>query len=209
LTAQNAAVYVTINGSNIPLTYNAYYKEYSAKAPLLSVKDKLQLAVNCEGKTIQSSCIIPEEPNYNMKYNGFKITSSDGWGDDKVYSYTFTNLSSEKTSYYRLIFSGYYKYHGKTNKQELYQKRVDCYMLRPNESISIEATSSIYEETEIDSIRYYVIRSDEHYYKYHTSVWKYQGEDFFTEPSIIYSNIEGGIGVFSAFTMKSDTTILR
>jgi hypothetical protein len=46
----------------------------------------------------------------------------------------------------------------------------------------------------------YVLETDENYYKYHTSLKRYNNaEDPFTEFSPVFSNIEGGFGIFSAY----------
>lgn len=36
------------------------------------------------------------------------------------------------------------------------------------------------------------------YYNYHNSLYNYTGDDPFSEPTIIYTNIDGGLGVFAA-----------
>lgn len=36
------------------------------------------------------------------------------------------------------------------------------------------------------------------YYKYHTSLYNYSGDDPFSEPTIIYTNVKDGLGVFAA-----------
>ena len=55
------------------------------------------------------------------------------------------------------------------------------------------------------SIQYIIVKAtvlevDAHYYKYHTSLSNYQGgSDPFTEFSPVYSNVEGGYGVFCSY----------
>jgi hypothetical protein len=36
------------------------------------------------------------------------------------------------------------------------------------------------------------------YYQYHNSLYNYHGDDAFSEPTIIYTNVDGGLGVFAA-----------
>lgn len=54
------------------------------------------------------------------------------------------------------------------------------------------------EKTGSRGAKFYLSTTDEHYYKYFTSLKNYAGEDFFSEPSKLYSNIENGYGVFAA-----------
>ncbi len=53
-----------------------------------------------------------------------------------------------------------------------------------------------------DSSRFYlaICLTDEHYYKYHKAIYNSDDENPFAEPYPIYSNINGGLGVFAAFT---------
>jgi len=46
---------------------------------------------------------------------------------------------------------------------------------------------------------FFLALTDIHYYNYHRSVFNFDGENPFSEPSPVYSNIEGGLGVFAAF----------
>lgn len=48
-------------------------------------------------------------------------------------------------------------------------------------------------------IRLYISQTDDHYFKFHQSIINYQDENPFAEPTPVYSNIEGGLGVFAAF----------
>ncbi len=46
----------------------------------------------------------------------------------------------------------------------------------------------------------YVMNADVHYYKYHYDLYNYQEDNPFAEPALFYTNIEGGIGIFGAYT---------
>jgi hypothetical protein len=46
-----------------------------------------------------------------------------------------------------------------------------------------------------------IISTDEHYYRYHKSFYNWDSDNPFSEPSPIYSNIEGGLGVFASYTL--------
>ncbi len=48
----------------------------------------------------------------------------------------------------------------------------------------------------------YILVTSPEYYHYHESVEKYS-EGVFREPSQIYTNINGGLGVFGAYTAYS------
>lgn len=56
----------------------------------------------------------------------------------------------------------------------------------------------------------YVLNTDETYFKYHQSLQNYSGtDDPFTEFSPVYSNIEGGLGVFASYVRHKKVMKLK
>lgn len=49
----------------------------------------------------------------------------------------------------------------------------------------------------------YLYNCNVDYYKFHLSLKNYSGEDPFSEPTLIYTNIKGGLGVFAGYTVSS------
>lgn len=49
----------------------------------------------------------------------------------------------------------------------------------------------------------YLLKTDVYYYHYHKSVQTYQDENPFAEPTLTYSNITGGLGVFCAYNQTT------
>ena len=57
---------------------------------------------------------------------------------------------------------------------------------------------------------FYYQNTDKGYYDYHKSLMKYTGGDNpFTEPSPLFSNITGGLGIFASYTLDSLVIRLR
>lgn len=48
-------------------------------------------------------------------------------------------------------------------------------------------------------MKFYLLATDEHYYHLHRSLERYIPDNPFTEPTIIYSNINEGLGVFAGY----------
>jgi hypothetical protein len=70
--------------------------------------------------------------------------------------------------------------------------------------------STQYHPSNSDSVKtvIYILNTDKEYFNYHQSLGKYAGgEDPFTEVSPVFSNINGGLGIFAAFTV--DSLIIR
>ena len=44
-----------------------------------------------------------------------------------------------------------------------------------------------------------LLHTDIHYYQYHRSVQQSRGDNPFTEPSLVYTNVTGGLGVFAGY----------
>lgn len=62
------------------------------------------------------------------------------------------------------------------------------------------AVYTSYPKSKIISITMEVYNTDEHYFKYHRSVQtRGDSDNPFVEPSLIYTNIEGGLGCFAAY----------
>jgi len=75
---------------------------------------------------------------------------------------------------------------------------------------SLVKTSHIIDPVMSDSsfLRFYIMFTDKAYYTYHQSLNNYSNdENPFTEITPVFSNITGGLGIFSAYT--SDTVIVR
>jgi hypothetical protein len=53
-------------------------------------------------------------------------------------------------------------------------------------------------------LRIYLLSTDKPYYDFHKSLENYSlGDAPFTEPSFLYSNIKGGLGIFASYTLDS------
>ena len=62
-----------------------------------------------------------------------------------------------------------------------------------------ELTAYYGSDNPITSIKAFVIRGSEEYQRFHKTVYNQSPDDPFSEPSIIYSNVDGGLGVFAGY----------
>jgi len=69
--------------------------------------------------------------------------------------------------------------------------------------------SDIYPKSDSAFLVFYILNTDEAYYLYHKSLEGYSGggDDPFTEISPVYSNVNGGLGIFAAYS--ADSLVLR
>ena len=64
--------------------------------------------------------------------------------------------------------------------------------------------NTFYESADSAFLKIYLFNTDKAYYDFHTSFMNYSGgRDPFTENSPVFSNIEGGLGVFASYTIDS------
>ena len=62
-----------------------------------------------------------------------------------------------------------------------------------------EMTAYYGSDNPITSVKAFVIRGSEEYYRFHKTVYNQSPGDPFSEPSIVYSNVDGGLGVFAGY----------
>ena len=70
--------------------------------------------------------------------------------------------------------------------------------------IIYEGKSLIFKsDTKIEQVSMSILNADEAYYKYHRSIENSNNDNPFAEPSLIYSNITGGLGCFASYNMST------
>ncbi len=193
----NADVAIYKNGNKYLLQYDANSETYY-KAINTDIGDDFSLKINYKDKVLESKCRIVEEPKYTIEYLGSRNKDNDGYSG-LIHEIKIVCNNTQETNYYRLNFAfkylGYYQQAYTTN---------EFYTISNGESKTISIQGDYNENA--DSLIVIVINSDEHYYRYHTTVKNYSGGgDFFTEPGIIYNNIENGIGIFSSYYRKTSS----
>jgi hypothetical protein len=62
-----------------------------------------------------------------------------------------------------------------------------------------EMTAYYGSDNPLVNVKAYVIRGSEEYYRFHKTVYNQSPGDPFSEPSIIYTNVDGGLGVFAGY----------
>ncbi len=167
-----------------------------------------------DGQTSLASCHVPQIPPQDVSIADF----TRGSNPDFYYArlrIKFTDQAG-KRNYYRVIFfeeyspnpnEHYYNYdNGNIDRKEFFD---DLYGgTNYDGQVMYSNIITIYNYVIYEN-KYWVrvLSCDENYYKYYTTA-AMNGETFFTEPSIIYTNIENGTGFFGAI-MYSDILITQ
>lgn len=179
------------------------------------------LRVSCEkGLTAEAICTVPDKKIFLMEVDTFSIIKEDQYSPYQgIYrslnlKAKFSDLPDEE-NFYRIFgsFRSYSKFYTGTG-----------YITFDNEFISdkgmdgekIASTMSEYfghlYSSAKDSlfVNIYLYNTEKSYYLFHKSLKDYNdGENPFTEASPVYSNINGGFGIFTSYTIDSLVVRLR
>ena len=204
----NANVSFISNGNTINLKYDTTERCYITTNANYNIGDVVDMSIKYSDRDeLTATSIIPSAPLFDLKYLGVKTIDHGDYSDTRI-EFDFKCLGKDLINYYRVNMTSYSTQNGMNNiKENMYMGEYELLKMEPNKLIKISA--SYYKDNIPDSIKYHVINCSEEYYKYHMSVNNYQGDDFFVEPSLIFSNVENGLGNFSAFNMVSDTLIVK
>ncbi len=207
----SATVILSKGNQHYNMKWDSIGSQYIATNTFFKENDVLKLDISYQTHKVKASCTIPSKPQYEMKYKGVEDVSNSDYISHMLV-YNFTNKSTASNSYYRILFLGYYfdKSSQKVYSSNLYNSESDLLSLVAGESKEIKVYYDSYGSYyRLDSVKYYIIHCSNDYYKYHKSVYNYSGDDFFVEPSIIYNNVEGGLGIFSSYYLVTDTNIIN
>ena len=218
---KDADVYISNNGNKIKLSYvsasnpykgdDSYYIASAAQLDM-NIGEKMELEISePKGNHISSETFIPSKPNYTLN-----LISTDSIKDDwSEFGYTFKysfdlqGNNDDNINYYTTNAMGYYydTYVGiDSTFLRDYSTGTSYYKIPKGNTIKMVFNSY----RPLDSIKVSVLHTDEAYYKYHNSVALFDGGDNpFSEPVIIYSNIKNGLGVFCSYNTSHQTFIIK
>lgn len=202
----NATVKISDENNEYLLSYNPDYRCYFSghnQIKIVPGKEYKLYISSPDGKKVESSCIIPNSPT--VKIELLKTDSSEGWnGMDYSRKFKLTNLSQEIKFF--SIYRQYYSFQNFERDTFYYVQKELLIEIEPNSSTSFTLYDYSYDEfgSKSQSINdsLLVYQTDESYYRYHYTIENSYDGDPFSEPSITYSNISNGLGVFCAYNKK-------
>ncbi len=202
---EGATVVVSNGSSNYLLSYDNVESYYVSNVDNFKSGDKLKLRVTYDDKELISDCTIPAEPLYEVEYLGGKYANTGGGYLDYVHKVKLVCKNTQDLSYYRVKFE--VKRNDFEDYNEVYSAN-EFIEMSNGESVEFQVNGDW--DNSADSLKMYIINADESYFRYHkTALNQGETEIIFSEPGIIYNNIEGGIGVFSSFSQKNEVFFLN
>ena len=172
---------------------------------------------NENGLSSSAKCTIPDKFDFEITIDTFSVVheSIDEW--DNEYREQFVSVKFKdnpaKENFYHLIgeIDGFYPY-GDTVIlfKEFIRFEKDIFTDRERNADGFISFNGPFQDiccpgTPISYIfRIYLLDTEESYYLYHKSIFDYKDDDNpFTEPTPVYSNIEGGLGIFTSYALDS------
>lgn len=190
-------------GSIYKLDYTRMKIEYGKTYSLKITTDK--------GYKAEASCTVPEKRSFNLDIDTITVYEKN-WPKLAVRA-AFKDIPGESDYYKISIYAGVRRKEPDTG-WSIRPVRIDeplftDYKMDGKELVTITLDGINWQMT-YDSV-YIVARLyhlDESYYRYHKSLDDYEGGDVpFIEPTMVYTNVQGGLGVFTAYAV--DSAVLR
>jgi hypothetical protein len=159
------------------------------------------------GLSAEASCTIPFKRNFKIEIDTSGAVNSSGQYYYVTPTLHFTDFPGEN-NYYRLLYQTIIY----TSKYNIVRNQIGTseYDYFTDKGIDgkrftiVLPVLMINEFVDSSFIKVFLMNTDYNYYNYHKSMGNYSsGEDPFTEPSPVYSNITGGLGIFASYTVDS------
>ena len=155
---------------------------------------------------------IHEQPDYIYYTMDFQLSLADYPGEKNFYrmkvisvAYKTDTLSGKQYKYYSDLLLNR-DYFSNVSREYFTDSGLDGSKIIFKESIMTYDTNYSYYDSAF--MKVYLYNTEESYYLYHTSLDKYRdSENPFTEITPVYSNVTGGLGVFTSYT--DDSLICR
>jgi hypothetical protein len=201
----DATVKISDGTNSISLLYNDIEKQYLAKSSTFMIEagQTYHLEVQtADGEIATASCTTPVNAPPEIEITNIE-TYNDYGNSEKVISFRFKDLDGANDYYHvaaGMQFSNYYdgNYYG-----DIYFETGEPFVSDVNKEggYFIFKTSRLYIQDSVPpDLQIFIAVTDENYYKYHRSIDNYQGDNPFSEPTPVFSNITGGVGVFGSYT---------
>jgi len=207
-TVNNANVVITDGLNTITLPFDPASGKYQVSAAAYPVRPGINYSLSVttpDGYIASADCTIPEGIAPDIEITGIDTLNEYGTISKKV-SFRFRDLPGQG-QFYGIAAGNFYgdEYAYYTYFNQIGFERGEPFVSDKNreEDFFLFKTWDIYEDNEPGNSLYISIAiTDENYYKYHKSVNSFEGDNPFSEPTPVFSNITGGIGIFAGLNGK-------
>lgn len=205
----DATVIMTSSTGNVQLVYDALKECYTTSAiafPIFAGNTYTLTVTTPTGESAEATTTVPSHNGVA----GFSATMTDSLSFDGWFTQLSTHFSYQLNDYggeenrYR-FFSAILLRDTITN--DTIMARYSSLLFTDNNADgqqlqgSLDGNFSDYNPSSTRVVIGYdcwMFNVDRHYYQYHNSLYNYSGDDPFSEPTIIYTNVKDGLGVFAS-----------
>lgn len=200
-----------INTISLDTTRSGYF--FNSSDSPVKEGNTYTIKVNTEtGLSAEASCTVPFRSNFDLSIDTTcSIRHIPGYGADLyVYSNIYFTDTQGEDNYYMFLCEQINYISKWASSPYIFEISVpekayfnDKGRDGVRSKISLQ-TIGVGQDTDSSILKVYLLNTDKAYYEYQKSLANYNsGEDPFTEPSPLYSNITGGLGIFAAYTVDS------
>ena len=170
------------------------------------------------GLKAEAVCTIPNERAFSIETDTFSVPVNNPWtGKKRLYNLKIAvrDIAAEN-NYYRIKASGYgYLRHQQSNETIRFYRDIriieDLFTDKGLDgSRIIVVTDGMQQFFDSDSsfVVITLYNTENSYYLYHKSLRNYiDGRSPFEEPTPVFTNVTGGLGIFTSYTV--DSTVVR
>jgi hypothetical protein len=191
------------------------YKLSSADLVIEEGKTYSLCVSNDNGLTAEASCTVPKKHDFKIEVDTVQFLSDNdylGRVANISFKISVTDWPGE-SNYYRTLCSfqsfgnPIFNYSsGATDMPDvMYNDRGrdgEKLILRTVEPVGVPLDAPYSPDSAF--LKIYLLNTDKEYNDFHQSLLNYSFDDQpFTEPSTVYSNVKGGLGIFAAYTIDS------
>jgi len=213
-TVTDAVVTISNGSNNIPLIYNAIEKKYLAITDVFTIEPGLTYYLEARtprGELATASCTVPM-----LNQAEIEITKIDSFNDygytEKAVSFRFKDLVGEGNFYhvqagmeFKMGYEGDYMAEVFFENGENYVSDVN----KDGEYFLYKTSRMNTQDVNQTNLFIFFALTDENYFNYHRSATNFQGDNPFSEPTPVFTNIKGGLGVFGAYSGQIIPLILK
>jgi hypothetical protein len=214
----NANVQITDGSTTMQLNYNSTDEYYGVSATLFPITTGTSYTLTVttpEGETATAKTTVPGAAPASISLP-YSYILEDSTSFQVVRRYTFNEQWADfsgQADLYRLIPIQLVK--NASNPTDTFQMRVGESLITDDNNDggtiqnNIETYMYFFQGGDtIVGYDFYLMRSSPEYYLYHESLFNYNSGDPFSEPSLIYTNITGGLGVFGSYQQLKKRVLL-
>jgi len=167
-----------------------------------------------DGRAVEAQCTVPAaNTTLQVEANRKQETGNDPRTPKFEFRYEW-QASAAQESYYRVAGNFTIRVAGLSGGMSgdvSWRGRKDLFLAASPQSLTATGETNFFFSSPNTSYEYeldaYLLTTDVHYYRYHQSLRNHisSDENPFAEPTLVYSNIKNGLGVFAAYNQTKVT----